>query len=208
MLNGIAPIFLIKFYKKIDDAQFLQIPVFEKIIKRIGLPPIPIYLDEVFTGVLVMAESKNLDIETEVQTSSTSGEDPIVTQKGISNITTIELLANKNSIGVTLFTALSDFIFKGVTAQEYGISYLNGPITIFNGLLHSFSVDQDADSEKLRITIELTQGGGTVEKSTTPETPKVTGTNLADGTSIPSAAPGSSPPPALSEQSSPGILQP
>ncbi len=185
MLNGIAPIFLFNFYKvntaviKADLAAELSkvgIPIPESsTMALLPLPPIPLYLDEGLTGIYVESENKNIDIETAPETL-VSGKDPIVNQKGINSIVTINLIASNNSIGMTLIAAMADLIFTKVTSREYSITYLHGAVTVFNGLLHSFSINQSADNTLYNVSIQLARS--TLKTTPTPgivNVPNVTG---------------------------------
>ena len=42
-----------------------------------------------------------------------------------------------------------------MTSKEYSITYLHGAVTVFNGLLHSFAVTQQANNELYNVTLEL-----------------------------------------------------
>ena len=177
MLNGIDPIFLFNFSKLIPGfAETLaSIPVVSSIVDTIGLPPIPLYLSEQLTGLYIDAEDKNIDIETSVETL-TDGADPVVKQKGINSTVKINMIASRDSIGLTLFTAMADLIFKKVTSKEYSISYLHGTVTVFGGLLHSYSVTQNRDNDLVNVAVELSRTSvATVPKTPIPVVTKVTG---------------------------------
>lgn len=160
MLNGIAPIIIFQFKKLVPKETSTPVvgPPFvseEKVF--VPLPPIPIYLDEELTGVIITDESKNIDAQTDVETK-TDGTNPDVNQRGISSVTRINMVAKKSSLGVTLLSAMSDLLFDKMTSQEYSVTYLNGAVTIFNGLIHSFSISQVADNDKYDIQIEIARG--------------------------------------------------
>lgn len=156
MLNGSSPIFLFNFLKNVPglEAEVKKIPVVSDIVSKIGLPPIPLYLDEQTTGIYIASENKNVDIETVTETLK-NGETPISNQKGISSIVTINMFANKDSVGLNLLSALVDVIFNKVSSKDYTISYLHGPITVFDGLLHQFSANQNNDNDLLDVQIQL-----------------------------------------------------
>lgn len=156
MLNGIDPIFLFHFKKLAPSVKSAlgAVPVVASTPNLFLLPTIPLYLSEKLSGIYVSSESKSLDIATEVDTVS-DGSSPQVNQRAIANTVRIEMIASRNSLGVTLLSALSDLVFPKVTSREYAISYLHGAITVFDGLLHSFSINQDDDSDLYRISIEL-----------------------------------------------------
>lgn len=159
MLGGIDPIIIFQFSKLAPSLSetVSKIPVISQIATVIEQPPIPIYLSEELTGIFIDAESKNVDIETETQTLS-DGSTPDVNQRGIATGISINLVAKKDSLGLALLVALIDQAFDKVTSKEYAITYVHGPITVFRGVLHNFSADQDASSELMRIKIELSRG--------------------------------------------------
>lgn len=164
MLNGIAPLLVFHFHTaKVRD--FLTgIPVIgEFAAENIGLP-LPIYLDEGLTGLYVTDESKNLDVETNVQARN-DGKKPIVNQKGIDSLVTVNLLCSKNNILLGGILALADIVFTKVISKEYSISYFNGSTLVLNGLLHSFNSQSDADDDKIRITMQISKAN---QQATTP----------------------------------------
>lgn len=178
MLNGIDPIIIFNFSKLAPDlAEAVKgIPIISGIVSKIGLPPIPVYLSEKLTGLVIDTEDKNIDIDTTPETLSTGGE-PVFNQKGINSTVKITMIAGKDSIGLTLLSAMADLIFPKCTSKEYSITYLHGAITVFEGLLHSFSIQQNAGNELYQVSIELVKAivNPTV-KTAVPIVPKVTGT--------------------------------
>jgi hypothetical protein len=177
MLNGLDPIIIFNFSKlsAADQETLASIPIVSSIVEKIGLPPIPIYLSERLTGLYIDSEDKNIDIETSSETL-TNGEAPQINQKGLNSTVTISLVASRNSIGLTLLAALADRIFKKVTSREYSITYLHGAVTVFNGLLNSFQISQNAENDLYNINIELfTTTVETQEPAGVPVVEKVTG---------------------------------
>ncbi len=159
MLNGIDPILLFQFSKKapseIKELLAKTIPTAEKEAELTNFPPIPIYLSEALTGVYIDTEDKNIDIETDIATLTT-GEDKVqYYQRGLSSTVSINLLGVKDSVGLTLLMALCDLVFPKVTAREYNISYLHGAVTLFGGLLHGFSVNQQSNTTLVSIKLDL-----------------------------------------------------
>ena len=160
MLNGIDPIIIFQFSKLANTALASvigRIPIVSEIPTLIPMPPIPIYLSETLTEIQVDNESKNVDLETNTETMS-DATTPDVNQRGIGNVVSINLTAKKSSVGVTLLSAMIDQLFDKATSKEYAITYLHGPITVFGGVLHSYSVEQGADNDLLSIKIELSKG--------------------------------------------------
>lgn len=159
MLNGLDPVLIFQFSKlaPVAGATVAKIPVISSIPTVIDQPPIPIYLSEQATGIMIDVEDKNVDIETDTETK-TDGSDPDVNQKGIANVVSVQLTAKKDSIGMTLLSSLIDYVYDKSTSKEYAITYLHGAITVFRGVLHSFSINQTADNDLLSVKIEISKG--------------------------------------------------
>lgn len=154
MLNGKDPILIFSFFKDVKAADEKDKSAVAKIINKFALPPIPIYLSSEKTGLFVAAESKNIDIET--STDGLLNQDvSITTQKPINTTTKVTLHANKTSTGLQILTAVADLIFPKLVAQDYSLTYINNGTTIFGGLLHAFSIDQDANSDLIKVNMEI-----------------------------------------------------
>lgn len=175
MLNGVDPVIIIQFSSLAPTLgeTIAKIPLVSSIPTLIPMPPVPIYLSQTLTGLHIDTEEKNVDIQTTTETA-TDGGPPQVDQKGIGSVVAINLEARKDAVGLSLLSGLIDRIFNKVTSKEYSISYLHGPIIIFGGLLHSYSVTQDAGSEKLNIKIEISKGSESTPTKADP-IPKVPG---------------------------------
>lgn len=157
MLNGIDPIIIISFSTSLKAKlapSIAKIPIVSDIVNKIGFPPIPIYLSEQLTGLYIDSEDKSIDIDTVPETLS-SGNQPLVNQKGINSTVKINMVATKGSLGLILLSALADVIFTKVTSKDYSITYLHAATTIFNGLLHTFSINNVANTDLSTITLEL-----------------------------------------------------
>ncbi len=177
MLNGLDPVIIFQFKKKVDPTfigpqqQTLieRIPLISEIPTFIEAPPIPVYLSEEITGLFIESETKSIDVTTDIEAKDAAkGTD--VTQKPIGSNVKVELVAVQDSIGVTLLSALADLILDKLSSKEYAVTYLHGPITIFRGLINSFSIDQIAGTDKYRISIEFSRGP---QSKPTPEEPGV-----------------------------------
>lgn len=169
MLGGIAPIFLFNFFKLTkaqQDTLNNKVPLVGKVVTAIGLPPIPLYLDENFTGVLVDTEAKNIDLETDIE-SKKDGSEPTITQRALNTSVTINLNARKDSPGLIILSAMMDVILPKVASREYSISYLHLSTTVFNAQLKSFAIDQDSNSTLAKITIQLINGTKAVPQPVT-----------------------------------------
>jgi hypothetical protein len=185
MLNGIAPLLIFNFKRKVEveielagPSQSNATPLLATAdVTFIPLIPVPLYLDEKITGVYVISENKNIDIQT-VPLTNPDGATPEVQQYGLNTTIDINMLASKNSIGMSLLLAMSDLIFEKVTSKEYSVTYLNGSVIMFNALLDSFSVNQNNDNDLYNINLKLSRatGSSTVEKVAPTTVPKLTGT--------------------------------
>lgn len=162
MLGGVDPIIIFQFSKLAGSAVDLtsKIPVLSKVPTFIEQPPIPVYLSESLTGLMITTEDKSVDIETDVETKS-DGSEPDTTQKGVGSSVDINLTAIKDSIGITLLSALVDLAFDKVTSNEYAITYFHGATTIFRGRLSGFVVNQNNNNTLLDVRITLTRGSPT-----------------------------------------------
>lgn len=169
MLNGIDPIIIFNFTKLTPSAEetLSKIPLISKLVSKASLPPIPIYLSETLTGLYIDGEDKSIEVQTTPETLA-DGAEPEVTQKGLSSTIKINMKASSDSIGLVLLSAMMDIIFPKVTSQEYSITYLHGATTIFDGLLHSFNVQSNTDSDVLLISLELTKAAAKTEKKVGP----------------------------------------
>ncbi len=163
MLGGIAPILIFSFppVLGIDLGQILGgIPVIGDTLADIGIP-IPIYLDENLTGIYIESESKSLDIDTDItpKYNTTIGaigaSTSFINQSGINNMVTVNMLANRDSLILSVLLALNDMVFSKLVSGKYKMSYINGTTLVFGGLLHSFSVNANSDDTLLKITMQI-----------------------------------------------------
>jgi hypothetical protein len=172
MLNGIAPIFIFSFFKNLPPTIVdgkASTGIVSVDVTQFPLPPIPLYLDENLTGIVFDSENKNIDAETTVDTL-TSGDTARINQTAINSTVTINLSARKDSIGLSIISAMMDIIYQLLTSREYQITYLNGTTTIFFGLLHSYAINQATDSELATITITLIKNtNNTAKKDALPK---------------------------------------
>jgi hypothetical protein len=184
MLNGIDPIIIFHFYSNPPtDDKFVGPPpptsLLGGLFSQFGLP-IPIYLSEKLTGIYVDDESKGIDIATRVdavvEKDGIEVNTPEVSQRAVDSTVTVNMFAVKDSIMLTAFLALADMILKRVASKEYGITYLNGSTTIFNGLLDRFSYTNGANDNLIRIEMVLSNAkkqAPTLVPSVPPITPVV-----------------------------------
>lgn len=188
MLNGIAPILIFQFAPgQISDANFFsqaisKIPLIgSSIVQDFGIP-IPIYMDERLTGIVIDEDSKQIDVDTEVK-QTYDGSPAKVTQRGLTNSVTINMIGKKDSIVLSTLIALNDQIFKKLVSKQYKIQYMNGPTTIFNGLLGSFSHTNSPDTDKINISMQIVKPNeqSTAEQKTIPIIQPIQGATPAGG---------------------------
>ncbi len=162
MLGSIDPIIIFQIYKLIDVVPVPPAPTIPLASdkakqKKVTFAVIPIYLSEELTGVFIDSEAKNIDIDTNTDSLS-SGEAALVNQKALGSVTTVNLVAKRGSVGLTILLALAEQIIDKVTSQEYEVTYMHGAVTVFGGLIHGFSVDQGTDNDLYKIKLELSRG--------------------------------------------------
>ena len=155
MLNGIDPIIIFNF-KKLPPGVSASgsIPVLSSIADALPLPAIPIYLSERITGMYIDSEDKNIDVDTTID-SVADGLSSKIWQRPIGSTVKINMKASRDSLGISLISAMADLILPKLTSKEYSITYLHGAVTVFNGLLHSFSITQNANDTLYNIALEL-----------------------------------------------------
>lgn len=180
MLGGVAPLLVFTFPVNLESKSPLfnaisGIPLVGDVVKSIGVP-IPIYLDENLTGIVIDTEDKAIDIETDFQ-GRNDGRKPIVSQKPGNNLVTIRMKGKKDSLILSVLLALLDLVFEKVVSQEYTVSYLNGPTSVFGGLLHGFSSNVIADTDLMEMTLMIQKNGQNTTAAAPVATvlPKITG---------------------------------
>ncbi len=175
MLNGLAPILMFSFPPKVEGLSGTKIPVTENFFTALGTP-IPLYLDEKLTGIVVDNESKAVEIE--IEADQTVKELPSVAQRGLDSIVTINMKASRNAPILAALLAFSDQIFLKAVANNYRVSYLNGSTLVFNGLLKSFTHTVGEDDDLVRISMVLSKANQLppTPTATTPQVPMTTGT--------------------------------
>lgn len=185
MLGGLAPIIIFNFPIRMKNSLLFAsegVPTEEPtFLDKIGIP-LPVYLDEKVTGVYVQNETKAIDIDTENYAKQDGSGEMMTIQKALNNTVTINMVAKKNSIVLGVLLALNDIVFTKVASKEYGVTYLNGPTTVFGGLLTGFTTQTSDDDDLMRIALTIWK---TAQLSIVPgnviPVPKVTGTTPLAG---------------------------
>ncbi len=170
MLGGLAPVLIFHFPTLFDSVtNALQglngIPYVGKAIADNLGTPIPIYLDKNLSGIVIMSESQGLDVQEDTQPRN-DNKPPIVNQKGLNSLVTIEMSAQKDSIVLSAIQSFADIIFSKVVSRNYSISYLSGSNTVFNGLLHQFQTQTNSENDLVQVTMQISKAN---QKSPTPE---------------------------------------
>jgi len=182
MLGGLDPVVIFHFFEAQNfvSNQEVAIPIQARNVVYIETPPIPIYLSEEFFNIVIDGEAKTVDIDTTTETLN-DGSEADVTQKAIQSSINISMEGKRDSVTLTLLSAMIDRIFDKVTAKEYAISYLHGATTVFRGLLQSFSVENVPGTDKLSLKFSISKGKKEpVVKIDIPSVPGFTGTLPGD----------------------------
>jgi len=167
MLNGIDPIIIFEFSKLAKDADAADVknggvPIAATagtLLSKLPLPFIPIYLSEKLTGIYIDTEDKIMDVDTTMETGVIGAAGTRINQRGITNNIKIAMKASKDSIGLTIMSALCDLVFPIVTSKEYAITYLHGATTVFSGFIKNFTITQNVNDSLYTIVLELIKPG-------------------------------------------------
>lgn len=178
MLNGIAPIIIFhigslppssKTFKAISGIPLIG----ETIADNIGIP-IPIYLNEKITGIQLINQSTQVDMNEDVTTKENE-KTPDVKQRAINSIVTINMQSSKNNVVASMLIALNDLIFTKLSARTYSVSYLSGSTLVLNGLVHGFSATEQRDNDLVDIVFQISKANKKVDSPTQTLLPKITG---------------------------------
>jgi len=122
--------------------------------------PIPIYLDEKISGILVDSVSHGIDIDTAVegQNKATSLD---VSQRIIDSTLTVSMTCNnKDSLVLTAILAFMDTILRKAVSRAYTLSFIHGSAVVIDGLLKSFTTNMNVDSEVVTISMVISKVNG------------------------------------------------
>lgn len=178
MLNGVAPILIFYFPIIPVTIPLSGIPLLGLSDTALGIP-IPIYLDEKLTGIYINTQEKNVDIDTQPETSADGNVK--VLQRGVNNTITVHLKANKDSLLLGVLLAFSDEIFKRAVNGRYSVTYLNGPTLVFGGKIQSLSAQEGENDDIMQITMVIHKANQETQTKSTvqPINPTTGGTPLA-----------------------------
>lgn len=156
MIGGLDPVIIVTIDYTPSRTSFLGgIPFVDDIISWAGGTPIPIYLNENLTGVVVNSESRNLNINVDREQTTTTGSGEKQTQKGVANTIIVNMEARRGSSLLAVFMAFADVIFSKAVESKARISYFNGSTVIINGWLTSVSVSQGIEDDLLDVSMTI-----------------------------------------------------
>lgn len=122
----------------------------------LGGIPIPIYLSESLTGIVIESESRSMDINAAVN-GFADGSAPDLKQSPLNNEVNLNLLAEADNVILAVLLTMFDTIFQRLANQKYTLTYLNGPTTVFGGKLMGVNVTQGENDNLLRISIRISK---------------------------------------------------
>lgn len=168
ILNKVAPLIIFKIALEDNNydayAEAASIPVvgglLTELLDAVDGIPIPIYLEEQVSGIVVDSISNSYDIDTAVEgINKATALD--VSQRVIEATTTVNMTCNdKDSLVLSAIMAFMDMILRKAVSRAYTISYIHGSTVILNGLLKSFNTNGTADSEIVTMTMVLIKVNG------------------------------------------------
>jgi hypothetical protein len=169
MINGIAPLFLFYFAEK-KHAGWENKEVdgkLEDVYKTVYSKPIPIYLDERLTGIILDNQSNSLaissdtlvarpDSSNESATEKTSEEDVKVKQKGESQEVSISMTARTDNLFLNLLLPLFKTIYDyALSGKEYYMAYYHKNVLIYNSKLATMTATENRETNEVKINIRL-----------------------------------------------------
>lgn len=158
MLNGLNPILVVHLYDKGTIDTFGGTPL--DVLKGIPIPLLGL-VSESLVGIHVQNESRAIDTQTEVnavvekQPITGQVKPPEVAQRALNSTVTISMVALRDNPLVIAMTTLMDLILARLVTGEYGITYVNKGCVLFNALLHNFSTTTNSDTDKIDISLTL-----------------------------------------------------
>ena len=183
ILNKVDPLIIFKF--AVDDPTFYDayteaagIPVVGGLLSDIllaaGGVPIPIYLSEKFSGILIDSISNSFDIDTSVE-GLNKATNLDITQRVIDSTTTVNMTCNnKDSLVLAAIIAFMDIVLRKAVSRAYTISFISGSTILLDALVKSFNTTMNADSELVNISMTLSKVNAKPEKVFT-SVPAITG---------------------------------
>lgn len=160
MLNGIAPLLVFQFYEGTNVSDLEEIPTVKETPKLIGAP-IPLYLEESITNIMVNEGGAEISISTDAQTDSKGKAKP--KQRVISTTVNISMTGSADSLILNTILAMCNLISTKLVDQNYAVSYFHKSTIVVKGLLDSFRYEVVENTSKMNIFM-------TLSKANNPET--------------------------------------
>jgi hypothetical protein len=158
MLNGLAPLLIFKFPVPGLTNAVAGIPKIGDFAKTFVGVPIPLYLDEKLTGIIVESETKAIDFQT--NSNAASDGSVLVSQNPLSSVTTINMIGKRDSIVLTAILALCEQAFSLAAGfgVKYSVSYFNQSVLVLDGLMHGLNTEVGVDNDIIKISLQLAAG--------------------------------------------------
>lgn len=177
-LNGVSPLFIFTLLPEDPNAakdalSGLPPAVASTLTGIVGIP-IPIYLEENITKILLDGDDRNLNFET-MQAQDQTGKNAKTFQRGIQNDVSINMRADNTSLILTAILALVEQCFALAVGRKYSISYFSGTTVIIGGLINGFNTSQDPNKTETHITMTITKKPLDVGLTNFPTLSKSTG---------------------------------
>lgn len=189
ILDKVDPLIIFKF--AVDDPSFYDaysqangIPVVGSVLGDILLAaggiPIPLYLSEQLSGIVIDSVSNSYDIDTSVE-GINKATNLDISQRVIDSTTTVVMTCNnKDSLVLSAILAFMDLIIRKAVSRAYTISFISGSTILLDALLKSFNTSMNSDSELVTITMVLSKVNGKPDKVFT-SIPNTVGTSPGIG---------------------------
>lgn len=161
ILSKVDPLIIFKILPTVQNANLFTeaagIPVVSDVVNFLGGIPIPIYLNESVSGIIVDSISNATDIDTVVEgfNKATALD---VQQRVIDSTLTVNMTCNnKDSLVLAAILAFMDIILRKAVSRAYTISFVNGSAIVLDGLVKSFTTNSTADSELVTISLVISK---------------------------------------------------
>lgn len=160
MLNGVAPLIIFHFGGVSKSSSIFKavagVPLIGSSLTGLLAIPIPIYLDEKLTGIMVKSQVTQVDFDEEIQTKINE-KTANVDQRVLNSLITVNMIGKRDSTLVSMLIALNDIVFSKITSKNYTVSYLNRSTVLLNGLLHGFSATENEDTNLVDIVFQFSK---------------------------------------------------
>ncbi|MDR2426822.1 MAG: hypothetical protein LBD46_06580 [Endomicrobium sp.] len=165
MLTGLYPVLVLQkvIDKKIrgsfSDGRITSTSIIETSLSK----PMPIYIDEILTGIYLISENRKAEFANDTTVDNETGEIKIK-QKGLTNDVNLVFGASRNSIGMNILLPLIDVAFENAAIDKYVMSYFNGNTILFRAKIKHFSAEGNNTDNGIKINISLSKEDKIAEK--------------------------------------------